>query len=86
MPDPKALKAGDQVRVVAVPASDLREYELHGFNPDTVAVLKWMVGRTFEVVSVDEFHPWVGFEMPGADGKSEYHMMALMDTESWEHA
>jgi hypothetical protein len=84
MPDPKTLKVGDKVRVIAVPASDLREYERSGYGADVIKVLKWMVGKTFKIVTVDEYHPWIDYEMPVENGKVQEGIMALMDADSWE--
>ena len=81
MPDPQLLKVGDKVRVLSVPAFDLM-----GSSKETLDVLRWMIGKEFEVYHIDPYgYPWLdvkGYPCPeGAE-----HSMMISDTESWDFA
>lgn len=85
MPDPAQLKVGDRIQIVAVPKGDLWALESGSdYLEETVRVLKWMVGKQFEVAWIDEDgKPWVDVaDYPDPEGGE--HSMAIMDEESWE--
>ncbi len=85
MPDPRSLKVGDRVRIIAVPAADLQAFASGAeYLRATVEVLRWMVGREFVVTVVDAEYskPWIEVAgYPSPDGSS--HSMAIADHDSW---
>ena len=49
---------------------------------ETVEVLRWMVGREYEIWMVDEYgYPWVVVH----DFKEGEHSIAITDRDSWVH-
>lgn len=93
MPDRKALRIGDKIRLLHVPQGDLdqRDREIRegreaaGWTADTIE----RIIRNDPVVTIariDEYgQPWFDYELQGADGREE-HTLAIMEDESWEMA
>jgi hypothetical protein len=84
MPDPKLLRVGDRIRIVAVPEADLWALESGSdYLETTVQVLKWMVGKEYAVAWIDaDGKPWVDV-LDYPDPEDAEHSMAIMDTKSW---
>lgn len=92
MPDWKTLKPGDRIRLLNVPASDLKQREhekavgaeMAGWTADT---LERIIASNPNVVidRVDEFGaPWFRRELIAEDGTIEYHSLTITDNDSWE--
>jgi len=92
MPDRRALKVGDRIRLVTVPEADLeqRERELResaedaGWTADTIErIIKQ--DPIVTISRIDEYGlPWFDYELRREDGTSEYHSLAIMEDDSWE--
>jgi len=84
MSDRAKLRVGDKIRIVAVPKDDLAALEPGStYLKETVSVLKWMVGKEFNVDSIDEYgNPWV-YVAGYPDPEGGEHFMAIFDSESW---
>jgi hypothetical protein len=91
MPDRTALKIGDRIRLLRVPAGDLeqRERELRegaedaGWTADTIERILAQ-DPVVTISSIDEYGlPWFQYELKRANGKVEYHSLAIMEDESW---
>jgi hypothetical protein len=88
----RTLRAGDRVRLLRVPESDLRqrEQELHdgakmaGCTADAIERIM-AINPEVTIDHVDAYGaPWFRFELVGADGVIEYHGLTITDDESWE--
>jgi hypothetical protein len=88
----RALRAGDRVRLLRVPESDLRQREeelrrgadMAGLTADTLERII-ALDPVVTVDHVDEYGaPWFRYELTGADGAPEYHSLTITDDESWE--
>ena len=94
MPDRKALRPGDKVRLLRVRDSALRtrDWELHrgveepGWTADTIErILRHDPAVVID--RIDEYgQPWFNYDLPGEDGRIEQHTLAITDRESWEMA
>ena len=91
MPDRTKLKIGDRIRLLRVPAGDLeqRKRELRervedaGWTADTIERIL-VQDPVVSISSIDEYGlPWFEYELKTADGKIEYHSLAIMEDESW---
>lgn len=94
MPNRHALKPGDQICLLHIPASAIRrrEQELRegvedaGLTADTIE----RIIRQNPVVTVDRideyFQPWFNYWLKMDDGAIEEHTLAIADDESWEMA
>lgn len=89
MPDPKELCVGDRIRIVDIPGGDIDAFETGSeYLADTIRVLQWMVGKSFVIAEVDEYHKaWFRVPTPTDGGDVEEHYVAIMegDMDSWEH-
>ena len=94
MPDRTALKVGGRIVLLRVPELDLRQGEREpregredaGWTADTIERII-AENPTLTITSVDEFGmPWFGYTLTGADGRPEYHSIALMEDNSWRLA
>jgi hypothetical protein len=90
LPDRTTLKAGDKIRLFAVPIGELcqRERELVAGAPDAGwtadAIERIIKLDPIVIIYMDGKEPWFEYEPPGADGEIEYHSIMIMDDESWE--
>ena len=88
----RTLKAGDRIRLLCVPESDLqqRERELRdgaemaGWTADTLERIL-NLDPVVTIDHVDEYDmPWFRYKLIAADGVVEHHSLAIYDDESWE--
>jgi hypothetical protein len=88
----RTLKAGDRIRLICVPESDLqqRERELQdgaemaGWTADTLErILNLDPAVTIDRVD-EQGMPWFEYELVGEDGRIEYHSLGIAEDESWE--
>jgi hypothetical protein len=94
MPDWRSLKAGDRIRLVKVPASDLaqREHELRigakeaGSTADAIE----RIIDSDPIVTIDHVDgfgaPWFKRELVADNGTIEYHSLTITENDSWEFA
>ena len=87
----RTLRAGERIRLLCVPESDLRQrkrelcdgVEMPGLTADTLE----RIIRLDPVVVIDRVEydmPWFDYEVVGDDGFIEYHSLGICDDESWE--
>jgi hypothetical protein len=92
MPEWKTLKAGDRVRLLCVPKSDLkqREHEISVGAEEassTADTLEEIIASNpiVTINHVDEFGaPWFKRELTADDGTIHYHSLTITDDDSWE--
>jgi hypothetical protein len=95
MPDPLTLKIGDRVRLLRVPAADLRQRERErreglpdaGWTADTIErIIEQQPVVT--ISRIDEYgQPCFNCTVTGADGRVEEHTLTTeIDDGSWERA
>jgi hypothetical protein len=86
------LRAGDRVRLLLVPESDLRQREeevrrgaeMAGWTADTLERIL-AVDPVVTIDHVDEYGaPWFRYELLDSDGRVEHHSLTITDDESWE--
>lgn len=88
------LKAGDRVRLLRVPTSDLeqREREIEkgledaGWTADALErILKLDPGVTID--HIDEYGaPWFIYKFASSEGEVDEHWINIQDDDSWEMA
>jgi hypothetical protein len=88
----RKLRAGDRVRLLRVPESDLlqreeevrRGAEMAGWSADTLERII-ALDPVVTIDHVDEYGaPWFKFELIGKDGQPEHHSLTITEDESWE--
>jgi len=93
MPDHTRLRVGNRIRIIAVPAADLdqRRRERIAGNADagcTADILERIMAQhpraTIARIGKDG-KPWFDVELQNADGKPEFHSIAVSDDDSWEY-
>jgi hypothetical protein len=91
MPDRTRLRIGDRILLLRVPQGDLdqREREIRegaefaGWTADTLERILAQ-DPVVTISSIDEYgYPWFEYELKSANGKTEYHSIAIMEDESW---
>ena len=92
MPDRSKLRAGDRIRLLAVPAGDLAQREreiatgaeMAGWTADTIE----RIIASDPVVTIDRIDeyglPWFDVELDGEEGVED-HSLTIVDDDSWEH-
>ena len=89
----KALKPGDRVRLLHVPAADVEQrerelqgdVELPGWTADTIERILG-ADPVVTIDRIDEFGaPWFEYKLVGADNDTEHHSLSITDDESWEY-
>ena len=94
MPDHNSLKVGDQIRLLSVPLSDLKQRaqelrdgaEMAGWTADTIERII-ASNALVTIDEIDEFgRPWFQVELVANDGTVEHHFLNIIDDESWEYA
>lgn len=93
MPNRAQLREGDRIRLLCVPAFDLqqRQRELHEGMEDagsTATTIERIIAEDpiVEIVEIDRYGtPWFERELTASDGAVEYHSVAVLDDDSWEH-
>jgi hypothetical protein len=79
----RELKVGDRIRIVRMPSGvDAPGYTFH---PDTRRLYQRLIDRrrSVRVYKIDEWGlPWIRCEFKMADGRREYHSLAVND-DSW---
>ena len=91
MPDRTSLRVGDRIRILTVPAADLRQREREvregaedaGWTADTIErILKR--NPVVAIARIDEYGmPWFDCALNREDGTTEFHSLAIMEDESW---
>ncbi len=92
MPDPRKLKPGDKVRLLAVPDGDLkqRRCEIEKGLPDagwTANTIEKILAQDPVVIidRIDEYgFPWFDYSLNSAD-RVEEHSLAISDNASWDY-
>jgi hypothetical protein len=88
----RKLRAGDRVRLLRVPESDLRQRddevrrgaEMSGWTADTLERIL-AIDPVVTIDHVDEFGaPWFRYELVNEDGQVEHHSLTITEDESWE--
>jgi hypothetical protein len=91
MPDRALLRVGDRIRLLAVPAADLRQREREvragvenaGWTADTIERILEQ-DPVVVIAHIDEYGiPWFDYELRRADGKTEFHTLSVIEDESW---
>ena len=91
MPDSTTLKIGDTIRLLCVPAEDVkqrkREIAKDIENPGwTATIIELFIAQQpiVEIDTIDEFgQPWFTVSI-SINGQLEEHILAMMDEDSWE--
>jgi hypothetical protein len=94
MPDWRTLKIGDRIRLLGVPAADLRQRDEEiaigskdaGYTADIIARI---VAQTpiVTITQIDEFgQPWYDADVRLDDGTLEDHSLAVCHDDAWEFA
>ena len=93
MPSHKALRVGDRIRLLAVPACDLaqrqREIEMKaemaGWTADTIErILK--ADPVVTISRICEYgHPWFDYSFNDDPDNPDEHTLTILDDESWEY-
>jgi hypothetical protein len=88
----RQLRVGDRVRLLRVPAADLRQREqelrdgaeMAGLTADTLERII-AIDPLVTISEVDKYGaPWFRYELTAADGTIEHHELAITEDESWE--
>ena len=94
MPDYRSLKIGDRIRLLRVPAADVRQRERErgegladaGWTAETIE----RIIRHDPIVTIsriDEYgQPWFDCELITDAGAVEEHTLAVLDDDSWTWA
>lgn len=91
MPDRTKLRVGDRIRLLCVPSDDLerRERELRdgvdeaGLTADTIERIL-VLDPAVTISQIDDWgNPWFEYELPGPDGQTHVHSIAVLDDSSW---
>jgi hypothetical protein len=94
MPDRTKLKVGDRIRLLCVPAADLkqRERELRecagyaGWTADTIERILRQ-DPFVRIDRIDEYgQPWFNYTLVDRDGVAEEHTLVVIDDDSWTRA
>jgi len=92
MPNPSTLQVGDRIRILRVPASDLRQREseiasgaeMAGWTADSI---ERVIAQTpiVQVSHIDEYGcVWYETTIIGPDGTEEHHSLIVYDDDTWE--
>ena len=92
MPNPITLRVGDRIRIMRVPASDLRQREneiasgaeMAGWTADSI---ERVIAQTpiVQVSQIDEYGcVWYETTITGPDGTEEFHSLIVYDDDTWE--
>ena len=91
MPNPNQLKIGDKIRLLEVPAADIKQrqreiehrIENPGWTANTIEIIIQQ-DPIVEIDFIDEYGaPWYTSEIM-VNGTLECHTIAILDEESWE--
>ena len=95
MPDRRALKPGDRIRIIAIPEQDLeqrRRQQRAGRridkDMDTIRILQKLRDkrRVCVIREIDEWgYPWIDYVFKNKQGRWEDHSLAIMDDASWAY-
>jgi hypothetical protein len=92
MPNPNTLRVGDRIRILRVPASDLRQREneiasgaeMAGWTADSI---ERVIAQNpiVQVSHIDEYGcVWYKTTIIGPDGTEELHSLIVYDDDTWE--
>lgn len=92
MPNPNILRVGDRIRILRVPAHDLRQREneiasgaeMAGWTADSI---ERIIAQTpiVQVSHIDEYGcVWYETTIIGPDGTEERHSLIVYDDDTWE--
>lgn len=94
MPDRSTLKIGDRIRVIAIPAADLRQRDDErrrglidaGWTADAIQLII-SARLVVTITHLDEYGiPWFDCDLRPFGDPSTMHSIAIMDDDSWEFA
>ncbi len=92
MPDRTKLKAGDAIKLLSVPESDLKERAERVYSEEDIlptATVIEMAIEQYGVVFIDHIdehnQPWFSVDI-NVDGEIEHHLLAILDDHSWTTA
>lgn len=92
MPDPRTLQVGDRIRILRVPATDLRQREreqtegseLPGWTADSI---ERIIDQSpiVSICRVDKWGcVWYDASTISPDGTEVYHSLIVYDDDTWE--
>ena len=92
MPDPRALKLGDRIRIIAIPTGDAAQAADAMRRGDplfqwTMRILQRLADRKdiVRIDAIDEYgQPWFSYQFRNKRGAWEHHTLVVMDADSWE--